>query len=441
MTDMTKFLKPESPIVAAIYAWHKKVGDAEPSRGYCGASEIGHSCERYLWYKFRGCCKEDISGRTYRLFETGNLAEPRFVKELKGIGCEVHEVDGNGNQFAVDAHGGHFSGHMDGCAKGIPGAEKTWHVLEMKTHSNKNFNKLKKGGVLKEFSKHYAQIQAYMGLTGMKRALYLATNKDTDELYAERIHLDKAYFDDLVAKVGRIITSNTLPARLSERPDWYECKWCSAQSLCRGDPESALPIPSVSCRQCCHATPIMDGNAAWTCSKHKRGLCGADQDKACEDHLLLPGLLYGCEPNDHGLTTHGNSWIEFVKEDGELFRHGRGKGEFSTEEIRKLPLSMLSEQSFVKHVKDVFGAKVDVTSPNDILSRYPEEDCRTVWTGTTTDLLDAFRNKFAVDPWESNAIVKDIDYEAAEFCQGDGEDFVVIKWLKTGNSEIRQGMM
>jgi hypothetical protein len=179
MTDITGFLPEDSPVVEAIYAWHKRRGDAEPYRGYCGASEIGHSCERYLWYKFRGCCKEEFTGRKYRLFQTGHYAEPRFVAELKGIGCEVHEVDANGDQFAISDHGGHFSGHMDGCALGIPGAEKTWHVLEMKTHSNKNFNKLKKGGVLKGFPSHYAQMQAPMHKTGMKRALYMAVNKVT----------------------------------------------------------------------------------------------------------------------------------------------------------------------------------------------------------------------------------------------------------------------
>ena len=198
MTDVTKYLPQESPVVDAIYAWHKQQGDAEPSRGYCGASEIGHPCERYLWYKIRNCCKEDISGRVYRLFETGDLAESRFVKELRAIDCEVHEVDEHGNQFAVYAHGGHFSGHMDSAILGIPGAEKTWHVGEFKTHSKKNFTKLK-CGVKNAFPKHYAQMQAYMHKTGMKRALYLAVNKDTDELYAERIHYDKEFSEGLMS--------------------------------------------------------------------------------------------------------------------------------------------------------------------------------------------------------------------------------------------------
>jgi hypothetical protein len=441
MVDVTKFIPKDSPLVTAIYAWHKNRGDAEPFRGYCGASEIGHSCERYLWYKFRGCCKEELSGRKYRLFQTGHYAEPRFVTELRGIGCEIYEVNKDGSQFAIYEHGGHFSGHMDGAIRGVPGAEKTWHVWEAKTHNNKSFVKLKKDGVKKSKPQHFAQMQAYMHKTGMKRALYLAVNKDTDELYSERIHYDKAYAEGLMEKAHRVITSKAPLSRVSERPDWYECGWCEARDLCHGTGDVALPIHSISCRQCCHATPVMDGNAAWTCSRHKKGLCGSDQDKACEDHLILPGLMHGMEPSEHGEHEGGGVWIEFAKEDGELWRHGRHKGEFSTSELMKLPVGMLSCESFVKAIKDVFGATVTEVSPDDILSRYPEEDCRIVWSGATADMLTAFREHFDTDPWKPVQTVLDTDYEAAEFHHEVLDDFVVIKWLKTGNSEFRIGVM
>jgi hypothetical protein len=189
----------------------------------------------------------------------------------------------------------------------------------------------------------------------------------------------------------------------------------------------------------------MDGNAAWTCGRHGRGLCGTDQDKACDDHLILPGLMYGCEPNGYSENDDGSGSIEFVKEDGELFRHGRGKGEFSTDEMRKLPLSMLSEQSFVKHVKDVFGAKVESVSPDDILSRYPEEECEIVWEGATANLAAAWADLGNSEAFEPVAVVRDIEHEIAEFSLGDSfhepSDIIVIKWLKTGNAEIRKGKM
>jgi len=417
MTDVAKYLPQDSPVVTAIYAWHKQQGDAEPSRGYCGASEIGHPCERYLWYEFRNCCEEDVSGRVYRLFETGDLAEPRFTAELRAIGCTVHEVDSNGEQFAVYDHGGHFSGHMDSAILGVPGAEKTWHVGEYKTHSAKSFMKLKKYGVRKSKPVHYAQMQTYTHKTGMKRALYLAVNKDTDELYAERIRYDKEFSEDLMERARRIITSNTPPPRLSERPDWYECKWCSAQSLCHGTAESALPIPSVSCRQCCYATPTMDGNATWRCTMQCRGLCEADQDKACSHHLILPGLLFGCEPSDHGRNDAGSMWIDFVKEGGELFRHGREKGGYSTNELRTLPLSGLSAP-FVTEAKRLFGAEVTEYSPDDIIGRYP--DGGIVWRGAAHELASAWKKRYSedIDLTKALGTCRDTDYCAAELPGG-----------------------
>ncbi len=145
--DVSALMPQISATVKAIMDWHKQRGDSERPRLYLGASSIGAECDRQLWYNFRGCVKPEFSGRMYRLFETGDLEEARFVKELKAIGCTVHDVDPQtGQQFEVIALGGHFRGHMDGCALGIPEAPKTWHVLEFKTHNAKSFDEAEKRG-------------------------------------------------------------------------------------------------------------------------------------------------------------------------------------------------------------------------------------------------------------------------------------------------------
>jgi peptide/nickel transport system permease protein len=93
MGNISAVAPQETLTVQKIYEWHKKRGDQQESRGYLGASSIGKECERYLWYCFRVIGgKPSHDGRLYRLFETGNLAESRFLAELRGIGCEVHEV-------------------------------------------------------------------------------------------------------------------------------------------------------------------------------------------------------------------------------------------------------------------------------------------------------------------------------------------------------------
>jgi len=417
MTNIAQHLPKESLTVAAIFAHYKKVGDSEQARGYLGASIIGHSCERYLWFTFRFCCKPEFSGRMYRLFDTGNLAEARFVKDLRAIGCTVHEADPDtGQQFAVSSLGGHFSGHMDGCALGVPEAPKTWHVTEYKTHSAKSFAKLKKEGVEKSKPQHYAQMQAYLFLTGMTRALYLAVNKDTEELHAERIRYDELYAECIMEKAERIIKATTPPERISQREDWYECSYCDAHAICWGNQGVALPIPAISCRQCCHATPTMDGGAKWVCEKHQRGLSPTDQSKACEDHLTLPGLLSFAEVNSYDHDSKGNDYLEFVNSDGKKWQHGSADGAFSTVELATLPVSSLTNTS-VRAAKGLFGATAAGYCADDILHRYPHEDSEIVWQGRASQLTEAWRDIFGEDLTTLTPIAKcdATEYRAAEY--------------------------
>jgi hypothetical protein len=235
MTQLSDLLHEDSPTVQAIYAKHKEEGDKQLVRKYLGASIIGHTCDRYLWYCYHVGVKEEIEGRIYRLFRTGELEEIRVVAELELIGCEVHAFGENGEQFEVSALDDRFKGHLDGAVLGIPEAPKTWHVLECKTHNDKSFNKLKKEGVYTSKPMHYAQMQVYMHLTGMTRALYFAVNKNTDELYTERVKYNNIHAEAYMRRAKDIIESEVPLDRCSSRPDYYECKYCSARELCWGE--------------------------------------------------------------------------------------------------------------------------------------------------------------------------------------------------------------
>ncbi len=436
MTNISEYLPQQSKTVEAIYAAYKKAGDSEPSRGYLGASIIGHPCERYLWYTFRQCCKPSFDGRMHRLFETGDLAEARFTKNLRDIGCTVHDCDENGEQFEVMALGGHFSGHMDGCALGIPEASKTWHVLEFKTYNTKSFNKLKKEGVQKSKPQHWAQMQTYMHLTGMKRALYLAVHKDTDELYSERVRYDKSEADALMDRARRIITTTSPPDRISKRRDYYQCSWCDAKEICWGNDESALPVPSLSCRQCCHATPVIDEStdALWKCMKTKHYYT---HPKPCDKHLALPGLLESfTEPGNYGGNDIDQEWIEFQNSDMATWKHGNADGCYSSKELMELPPSAVGHKMIVT-AKDLFGV-VATDAGEDILSRYPGEDSRKVWVGSPKELVTAWKAEFGDDMHQLEPVAKcnDLCHRAIEFDNGR----VAIVWNDENRAEIRKGI-
>ncbi len=447
MGDLEKFIPAESPIVTAIYANYKRVGDANPYRGYLGASIIGHPCDRYLWYTFRACTKEDFPGRLYRLFETGDFEEIRLVKDLRNIGCTVHDVDPRtGKQIEILDFGGHFSGHLDAAILGIPGAEKTWHVGEFKTHKEKFYRKVVKLGVEKAFPKHFAQMQIYMHKTGMKRALYLAVLKDTDEIHAERVGYDQKFCEQRVMdRAEYIITSNSVPERITENMDWWECRFCSAHSLCWGVGDTALPVPAVNCRQCCHSTPTMDGHARWECNKHARGLSVIDQQKSCIDHLILPSLLSFAEPYDYGKDLEGNDFINFRNSDGAEWIHGRNRGTYwglcqhTSIELHTLPIPVLGNQ-FLGLAKGTFGAEATGHCADDILARYPEEDSRIVWKGESSRLAEAWKLRYHDDISHLAPIAKcdGFGYQAVEFEFGDTGRVAVA--YTNWKGEIREGV-
>ena len=294
------------PTRDAIFAAYE-ADTSDGFRSHLGASLIGKECERALWYDFRWTTKAKFPGRVLRLFETGHLAEARLVQNLRRTGATVLEVDPEtGRQFRVQAHGGHFGGSLDGVAINLLEAPKTWHVLEFKTHSAKSFADLAAKHVRQSKPQHFAQMQIYMSLTGLTRALYVAVNKDNDDLYIERVELDTAVSTRLLEKAQRVIFAATPLPRISEDPSGYQCRLCDHAEVCHGKQAA-----EINCRTCLHATPIDGG---WHCARHNKSLTEVNQRTACTHHLYLPPLVPGRQVDA------GEGWVEYEFADGLRWR-------------------------------------------------------------------------------------------------------------------------
>jgi hypothetical protein len=228
---------------------------------------------------------------------------------------------------------------MDGCASGITTGGQKRHVLEFKTHSAKSFADLKKKGVAKAKPEHFAQIQWYMGKSGMDRALYLAVNKDTDELYSERIEFNQVEFEKINAKAESIIFATEPPSKISDDPKFYLCNWCSHNSVCHGN-----RVPDLSCRSCCHSTPEREGDGRWSCAKHGPEIPVHAQRAGCGNHLPLPFLLTYAEPLDAG-----DGWILFKRKD-------KDAQFIVTDGVTKLPADLPLHQ-FIYSSKEISAAK------------------------------------------------------------------------------------
>ena len=306
MAELPNFPNFASPTRDAIFAAYEAQADTG-FRAHLGASLIGKDCERALWLDFRWTTRAKHPGRLLRLFETGQREEARLVRNLRSTGATVLEVDPEtGRQIRVAAHGDHFGGSLDAIALGLLEAPKTWHVLEFKTHGLKSFKALIAKGVRESKPQHAAQMQIYMHLGGLTRAMYLAVCKDSDELHVERIEHDCVFAQSLLDKAQRVIFANQPAPRISRDPAWYQCRLCEHAALCHGSKAA-----EINCRTCLHAAPVDGG---WHCMQHQRAITQSEQRVGCTQHLYLPALVPGEQVDA------GEGWVEYAFADGLIWR-------------------------------------------------------------------------------------------------------------------------
>jgi len=319
-------------------------------RPHLGASLIGRPCDRALWYTFRWATRPSHEARILRLFARGHREEENLSALLRAAGITVMQVDpATGRQFTFGS--GHFGGSMDGACVGVPGAPKSWQVLEYKTFSAKTFATLTAKGVQEAKPEHWAQMQCYMAWTGMERALYVAVCKDDDRLHLERIDADKEAARRLMERADSIVNAPTPPEGISTDPSWYECKFCEHADLCH---RTAAPLPT--CRSCSHSTPEPGGS--WTCARHSgRALSVQEQKDACQAHRYIPILLKNwAEPVD---ASEQDNWVKYrLKETGGEFVNGMPTAGFSSAEIHAIEQKTALADPQLLELREQFDGRV-----------------------------------------------------------------------------------
>lgn len=258
-------------------------GESSPFRAHLGASLIGRECTRELWYSFHWATKNVFSGRMHRLFNRGHLEEPRFVALLEMIGCTVWQVDGQGKQFRINGHRGHFGGSIDAVISGLPEMGTTPVLGEFKTHGDKSFKKLQDEGVQSAKWEHFVQMQTYMGKLQLPAALYLAVNKNDDEIYAEIVMFDQTVYDRYQQRSVIVIDAVGAPKRINQSPGWFKCKFCDHKPVCHG-----TALPEKNCRTCVHVK--VGDNATWSCTARDRDLSEEDQLAGCPSYVMNPEM-------------------------------------------------------------------------------------------------------------------------------------------------------
>jgi hypothetical protein len=244
----------------------------ETHRSHMGASQLGKDCGRAVWYDFHWTTKSAFNGRMLRLFNRGHIEEARFIAMLLMVGMPVYQQDANGEQFHIEFGDGHGGGSGDGVTR----YNNTDVLIECKTHGERSFIELagpletwrahvagkgpfKGKGVREAKPDHFVQAQIYMRKMGLSICLYLATNKNTDDLYIEILTLNPEHADQYIDRGEKLIQLNEPPPKISNSPGFWKCTFCEHKPVCH-----MKQTPDRNCRTCRHVQ--IGPNGKWLCA-------------------------------------------------------------------------------------------------------------------------------------------------------------------------------
>lgn len=229
------------PTLQAIHRLIEERENAKPKRDYLGASIIGHSCERFIWYNLNHADKGDpITYKGLYAIEDGHRTEELLKERLRLVsGVELWDLDEN-QKDQIGFVDGKFSGHVDGVILGLLQAPKTPHIFEAKACNEKKFNELIKlkdqygeKDALEQWDyTYFAQAQSYMHYLDMERHYLVCATPGGRDMVSCRTEFQKDRFQNLMMKKDRIIAAKTAPERITSHRGFYICKFCRFAEFC-----------------------------------------------------------------------------------------------------------------------------------------------------------------------------------------------------------------
>jgi len=353
----------------------------EKPRHYLGMSAIGDECARKLFYSFRGAKKREIAASGLRAINDGFMQEDLMIERLRLLPyIELYTTDPNAkddNQIGCEDLQGHLKGHLDGIIRGIIEAPRTWHVWEHKSVNLVKFKKLEKLKLADEKSAlenwdvvYYSQAQLYMHYKKLLRHYLTCTSPGGRDYTSVRTEYNKQYALNLIGKAGEIIFDNNyLPARLSDKREYFKCKWCEFQGICHDN-----DFPDINCKTCRYLESAENGKKF--CHKIEKEIEQKDLFKPCTVHLYNPALI-NCkyEQKEH--------CVVYKLENGFKFANCPTT-EIPDLEIENLDEIMTSEDLKAKiKTLDNFSKPVNIVR-KDFSGEVLKDDSKKVWNKTLT---------------------------------------------------------
>lgn len=241
--------------------------DNEPKREYrssrIGASIIGNPCLAYLALVLRGFPEESIPAKLKRIFRDGHRIEDLVIADLRKAGSVIHDKDPmTGEQYKWDRFNGNVVYYADGI---IEVSDTESMLLEVKSMNGTLWNKFKERGVKVSHRKYWDQLQMGMGLSGYRKSVLVAYNKDTSEYWDEEIEYDEIAYHYLLHRAQQALTGGE--ERIAKDNSDWRCKACPKKDFCWSGKEDGLVKDKRTCK---HSYLSQNGFA---CSKGCTDVC------------------------------------------------------------------------------------------------------------------------------------------------------------------------
>jgi hypothetical protein len=220
--------------------------DIERTRGYLGASQVGHPCMRKI--QFDWMCNPVHATQTRDIFARGHFFEAQTKAHFEKAGFKF--ADQSALEFEDPS--GWLRGHADGIFLSGPAIPELIYpaLWEHKAINAKGYASLKRDGLAKAYPQYAAQValyQRWLLFQGWEReeredvnpAIFTATCADT----CERLHILVPYDAELALEthqrameIVRVTRAGELLPRMTENPTNWRCKKCGHRERCWSQP-------------------------------------------------------------------------------------------------------------------------------------------------------------------------------------------------------------
>ena len=178
-------------------------------------------CSRAVFFKFKNVPREEMKAHILRLFDHGDHIHQLIMKPLLSM-RDVHIVASEVNITPQEI--------ISGRADAILSDGKNLYVLDIKSIHIMVFDKL---AAAKE--ENIDQIQLYLHYFKVPQGILLYVNKNTLELKEFIVPYDgkrAAALLDNLNKTKIKIDSNTIPERLPDYKENWQCRYCQFKEVC-----------------------------------------------------------------------------------------------------------------------------------------------------------------------------------------------------------------